>query len=68
MTLYQRGEYTTLSEGDPRFQFWSLRQDLEKLALGSYFAEVAEAVAFLGGDKAGFITGQVLTADGGFIL
>ena len=30
--------------------------------------EVAEAVAFLGGDKAGFITGQVLTADGGFIL
>ena len=42
MTLYQRGEYTTLSEGDPRFQFWSLRQDLEKLALGSYFAEVME--------------------------
>lgn len=45
MTLYQRGEYTTLSEGDPRFQFWSLRQDLEKLALGSYFAEVMEHCA-----------------------
>ena len=30
--------------------------------------EIAEAVAFLAGDKAGFITGQVLTADGGFIL
>lgn len=30
--------------------------------------EIAEAVAFLAGDRAGFITGQVLTADGGFIL
>ena len=30
--------------------------------------EVAAAVAFLAGDSAAFITGQVLTADGGFIL
>lgn len=30
--------------------------------------DIAEAVAFLAGDKASFITGQVLTADGGFIL
>lgn len=30
--------------------------------------EIAEAVAFLAGEKASFITGQVLTADGGFIL
>lgn len=29
--------------------------------------DVAEAVAFLSSDKAGFITGQVLTADGGFM-
>lgn len=30
--------------------------------------EVAQAVSFLAGDKAAYITGQVLTADGGFIL
>ncbi|MBP3729671.1 MAG: 3-oxoacyl-ACP reductase FabG [Lachnospiraceae bacterium] len=28
--------------------------------------EIAEAAAFLGGEKASFITGQVLTVDGGF--
>ena len=30
--------------------------------------EIAEAVAFLASEKAGFITGQVLAADGGFIV
>lgn len=30
--------------------------------------DVAEAVAFLASEKAGFITGQVLTADGGFVV
>lgn len=30
--------------------------------------DIAEAVAFLASEKASFITGQVLTADGGFIL
>ena len=30
--------------------------------------DIAEAVAFLASDRASFITGQVLTADGGFIL
>ena len=30
--------------------------------------DVAEAVAFLAGDRASFLTGQVLTADGGFIV
>lgn len=30
--------------------------------------EIAEAAAFLASEKAGFITGQVLTADGGFIV
>ena len=30
--------------------------------------DVAEAVAFLASERAAFITGQVLTADGGFIV
>ena len=30
--------------------------------------DIAEAVVFLAGDRASFITGQVLTVDGGFIL
>ena len=30
--------------------------------------DIAEAVSFLAGDKASFITGQVLTCDGGFIV
>lgn len=30
--------------------------------------EIAEAVAFLASERAGFITGQVLTADGGFVV
>ena len=30
--------------------------------------DVAEAVAFFAGDRASFLTGQVLTADGGFIV
>lgn len=30
--------------------------------------DIAGAVAFLAGESAGFITGQILTADGGFIL
>ena len=29
--------------------------------------DIAHAAAFLASDKAGFITGQVLTVDGGFI-
>ena len=31
-------------------------------------ADIAEAVAFFAGDSAAFVTGQVLTVDGGFIL
>ena len=45
LTLSERGEFTTLTEADPLEQFWPVRQDLETLALASYFAEVAEASA-----------------------
>lgn len=45
MTLQERGEFTTLSEADPQSQFWSVRQDLEKLALASYFAEATESAS-----------------------
>ncbi|MEE3228078.1 MAG: SDR family oxidoreductase, partial [Chloroflexota bacterium] len=30
--------------------------------------EVAEAVAFLAGETAGYITGQVLNVDGGMVM
>lgn len=43
MTIHERGEFLTLSEADPQQQFWSVRQDLELLALASYFAEVTES-------------------------
>lgn len=42
MTIHERGEFLTLNEADPQQQFWSVRQDLELLALASYFAEVTE--------------------------
>lgn len=45
MTLYERGEFTTLNEVDPQEQFWGVRQDIELLALASYFAEVTENAA-----------------------
>jgi DNA repair protein RecO (recombination protein O) len=45
LTLNQRGDRLTLKEADPQESFWSVRQDLELLALGSYFAQVTEAAA-----------------------
>ena len=43
MTLYQRGDFLTLNEAEVLEQFWSVRQDICLLSLGSYFAEVMEA-------------------------
>ena len=48
----------------------TLRDLAEQTPLGRLGTpeDVAEAVAFLAGERASFLTGQVLTADGGFIL
>lgn len=45
MTLFEYKDYWSLNEAESQEQFWGLKKDVEKLALGSYFAEVAETVA-----------------------
>lgn len=45
MTLFEYKDYYNLNEGSTINLFRHVRDDLEKLALGSYFAEVVEAVA-----------------------
>jgi len=45
LTLFEYRDHFTMNEADPRQQFLNLRADLDKLALGSYFAETAEAAA-----------------------
>lgn len=42
LAITQRGEFITLVEGDPLTQFRRLGEDIDKLALASYFAEVTE--------------------------
>ncbi|MBQ3497240.1 MAG: SDR family oxidoreductase, partial [Oscillospiraceae bacterium] len=48
----------------------TLRDLAEQTPLGRLGtpADIAAAVSFLASERASFITGQVLTADGGFIL
>lgn len=48
MTLFEYRDYYTLKEAAVREQFLGLRADLSKLALASYFAEVAQAVGVEG--------------------
>lgn len=45
MTLFEYKDYLTMDEAESLEQFWGVKGDIEKLALGSYFAEVMEAVA-----------------------
>lgn len=45
MTLFEYRDFWSLDEADSLEQFWGVKQDLCKLALGSYCAEVMEAVA-----------------------
>ena len=51
MTLFAYRDYFTLNEASSLQQFWGVKSDVEKLALGSYFAEVMEAVAEEGRDR-----------------
>lgn len=44
MTLFEYRDYYTLKEAAIQDQFLGVRQDLSKLSLGSYFAEVAQCV------------------------
>ena len=45
MTLFDYRDKLTLNEAEPLELFWGVRSDVDKLALGAYFAEVTEAVA-----------------------
>ena len=48
MTMFEYRDRFTLSEAESIRQFWHMKSDVELLALGSYFAEVMEAVAVEG--------------------
>ncbi len=48
MTLFAYQDRITLNEAESIRQFWHVKSDVELLALGSYFAEVMEAVSVEG--------------------
>ena len=56
MTLFEYRDYFTLNEAEALELFWGVRQDVEKLALCSYFAEVTELVAEEGRPDAGLLS------------
>lgn len=56
LTLRQRGEFIDLAEADPQRQFWNVRQDIERLALASYFAEVTEHTCQEGEDASAVLS------------
>jgi len=45
LTLFEKNGYYTVNEAEPLQLFHGLRQDLELLSLGSYFAQVLETVS-----------------------
>jgi len=56
MTLFDYRDYWSLQEASTLREFRGVREDLEKLSLGSYFAEVTEAVAEEGVDTPGLMS------------
>lgn len=55
MTLFDYRDYWSISEASTLEDFRGLRSDLEKLALGAYFAEVTETVAEEGVETPGLL-------------
>ena len=55
MTLYEYQDRLALKEGTTQNEFRGVREDITKLALGSYFAEVCEAVAEEGVETPGLM-------------
>lgn len=56
MTLFDYQDLWSLNEASTLEEFRGVRSDLEKLALGSYFAETAEAVAEEGVETPGLLS------------
>ena len=56
MTLFAYRDHFTMNEAQPLELFWGVRQEMEKLALASYFAETAEAVAEEGRPDQGLLS------------
>lgn len=56
MTLYEYQDRLSLKEASTQNEFRGVREDLVKLALGSYFAEVVEAVAEEGVETPGLMS------------
>ena len=48
MTLFEYRDHCTMNEASSLEQFWGVRAGVDKLALGSYFAETMETVALEG--------------------
>lgn len=56
MTLFEYRDYYTMQEASSIEQFWNVRGDIEKLALGSYFADVIEHTAEEGEPENGLLS------------
>ena len=56
MSLYDYQDRWSMKEGNPLEEFRGLRTDLTRLALGTYFAEVAEAVSEEGVETPGLLS------------
>ena len=56
LTLFEYKDHYTVNEAASLEQFWGIKRDVELVALGSYFAEVCEAVAEEGVPEQGLLS------------